>query len=314
MDTPAPAPAPVPAPVVRKSAAAFFGVLVLLHVIGALAQGASPAVGLMWDEVFALASPALVAAAGSNLRPAAYLRLSRARTPTVVLGLLAGAAAYLFASPLMAAASSLLPDSWVKGFDLSHLLVGPGWNKWAFAAAAVLVAPVCEEMAFRGYLLTTIGLRRGPVAAVLLTTALFALFHVDPVRLAALVPLGALFGWLAWRAGSIWPAIAAHAANNGMATVLFFAYGQEQPTAVPSVGDLAWSMAIGLGLLAPLLAAFRAATPDPPPFDEALAPRDPALGPTRFGLSLVPPGYGVLWIAGTASLAVLLLVAALRAP
>jgi membrane protease YdiL (CAAX protease family) len=314
VDTPAPAPAPVPAPALRKSAAAFFGVLVLLRLVGVLAQGASPVAGLVWDEVFALATPALVAAAGSNLLPSAYLRMSRARPHTIALGFLAGAAGYVFASALMAAVSTLLPGEWVESFDLSRLLAGPGWRKWAFAAAAALVAPVCEEMAFRGYLLTTIGLRRGPVAAIVVTSVLFAFFHLDPVRLAALLPLGALFGWLAWRAGSIWPAVAAHAANNATATLLFvLAGGGEEVTARPTAADLAFWMIVGLALLAPIVSAYRTATPEPPPFEEALAPRDPARGPAPFQLALVPPRYGALWLVGSASLAALLLAAALRA-
>jgi membrane protease YdiL (CAAX protease family) len=310
---PDPAPAPAPAPAGAKSAAGFFGILIVLGFLGALAQAASPVIGLAWSEIFAFLVPAALAAVGSNLRPSAYLRLGRARPAALAVGLVAGGAGYLVASAIMAAAAMLLPAPWVEGFDLSHLLEGDGGRKYAFAAVAALLAPVCEEAAFRGYLQTTFGLRRGPVPAIAASAVLFAVIHVDPVRLPALLALGALFGWLAWRAGSIWPAVAAHAANNATASFLFLARGNEVPDPAPTAAAIGVVFAVGLAALVPLLAAYRALTPAPPPFEDALVLRDPARPSIAFSPGQVPPGWAVLWVAGSASLAALLLVALLRA-
>jgi membrane protease YdiL (CAAX protease family) len=312
VDPESPAPASSPSPPGGKSGWAFFGVLALLAVAGIQAQVSSPVLGLAWTEIFALLAPALVAAAGSNLRPAAYLRLGPARPAAIAIGGLAGAAGFLVAGAVMAVAMRLLPESWVRAFDLSRLLAEPGWRSWAFATVASLLAPVCEEIVFRGYLQTTFALSRRPPTAVLLSAFLFATIHLDPVRLPALVALGALYGWLTWRAGSIWPAVAAHAANNTVASLLFLLRGEAAAPPPAPIAGAAVLLALGLGALLPLLAAYRAATPAPPPARAAVALRDPSHPSIRFSLALVPPRYASLWLAGVAALGALVLGSALR--
>jgi membrane protease YdiL (CAAX protease family) len=309
-----PPPAPSPGPAGGKSAAAFFGVLVGLGLPGLLAQAASPVLGLAWSEVFAFLAPALVVSAGSNLRPAAYLRLGRARPGAVVLGLFAGAAGYLAASALVALATLVLPEAWSKAGDLSRLLELPGGRGYAFAAEAALLAPACEEIAFRGYLQTTLALRRRPAVAIGVAALLFATIHLDPVRFPGLLALGALFGWLAWRAGSIWPAIAAHVANNATAAALFFLVsGREAGDGRPSAAGAAALLVVGLAGVGAVAVLYRAATPSPPPPAAALALRDPSRPSIAFSVGNVPPAYAALWVAGAASLALLVLLSAVRA-
>jgi hypothetical protein len=132
------------------------------------------------------------------------------------------------------------------------------------------------------------------------------------VRFPAVLVLGLLFGWLAWRAGSVWPAVAAHAANNSIASA--------RATAGPAEGDLAGPglalalamLAAGAAALAPLAAAYRAATLAPPPPGAALVLRNPADPSLRFRWERVPPGY---LAAGLVGVALLLALAGLgRAP
>ncbi|HSN90796.1 MAG TPA: CPBP family intramembrane glutamic endopeptidase [Anaeromyxobacteraceae bacterium] len=305
-------PAPPPAPPERKSGWAFFGVLVLLAFAGFVAQASSRLLGFVWTETFALLAPAVVAAAGSNLRPAAYLRLGPARPAAIAIGLAGGAAGFLVAGAVMAVTMRLLPESWVRAFDVSRLLGPPGWRSWAFALIASLLAPVCEEIVFRGYLQTTFGLSRPARAAIALAALLFAAIHLDPVRFPALVLLGALYGWLAWRAGSVWPAVAAHAANNAVASLVFHVRGEAAAPPPAPVAGAGLLLALGLGALLPLLAAYRAVTPAPPPVETALRRRDPSQPSIRFSLAQVPPRHVALWLAGVATLVALVLGAALR--
>jgi membrane protease YdiL (CAAX protease family) len=314
LDPAPPAPAPPAAPTAAGSASAFLAAVVLLGFAGALAQAASPVLGLAWTEVFAFLAPALVLVAGSNLRPSAYLRLRAPRPAPLLLGALGGVAGYPAASGVMALAATLLPAAWVERFDVSRLLELPGGEKYAFAAVAATLAPLCEEAAFRGYLQTTVALRRRPAAAIAASAILFAAIHVDPVRFPALVALGALFGWLAWRAGSLWPAVAAHAANNATASGLFLALGADAGADRPDAPAAARALAVGLALLAPVLLAYRAATPSPPPASEALERRDPGRPVLAFDLGALPPRYAALGVAGLASLALLLAGAMIRRP
>ena len=88
---------------------------------------------------------------------------------------------------------------------------------------AVVVAPFCEEIFFRGFLFPGLlrGMRLWP--AVILSAALFTLAHGDLGSAAPLFVLGMLLPLLRWRTGSIWPGIALHIANNALASALIIA-------------------------------------------------------------------------------------------
>jgi membrane protease YdiL (CAAX protease family) len=297
-------PAPPPAPA-RKSALAFFGVLLALWVPGALAQAATLPLGLAWTEVFAFLLSALVATAGSNLRAAPYLRLGRVRPAALALGGLAGAAGYLFAGSLLALTQRMFSPRVVEAFDPGRLFEGSRPERLALAAVATLLAPVCEEIAFRGYVQTTLGLRRGPAAAIAGSAVLFALLHMNPVLFPALAVLGAVFGWLAWRAGSIWPAVLAHAVNNAITSSSVFG-DRTPPPDSPPLSAVAVTLAVGAVGLLVVVAAFRAATSEPAPLAGAIVLRDPGDPSIRFTLARVPPRLLAATVLGATLLAALL--------
>lgn len=295
----------------RKSVLAFFGILLVLWFPGALAQSITLPAGLAWTEVFVFLLSALVATSGSNLRPIPYLRLRPARPAALALGALTGAAGYLFAGSIVSLTQRMVPARLVEAFDPARLFEGPRADRLALAAVATLLAPVCEEIAFRGYVQTTLGLRRGPAGAVLGAAVLFALLHMNPVLFPALVVLGAAFGWLTWRAGSIWPAVLAHAVNNGITSSLVLG-GVGTPAGPPPLPAIAQAMGLGGGALLVAAAAYRAATPSPPPQGDAAVLRDPGDASIRFSPARVPRSLAAAAFVGGAALAGLLLAGALR--
>jgi membrane protease YdiL (CAAX protease family) len=82
-----------------------------------------------------------------------------------------------------------------------------------------LLAPLAEEAVFRGLLYGWLDGRFGPTVAWGLSSLLFAAAHVEPAHAVLVLPLGLWFGFLRWRSGSLWPSLAAHVVNNGMAVV-----------------------------------------------------------------------------------------------
>ncbi len=256
--------------------------LLLLFGVGLFAQAAFLPAGLVWSEVFALLLPAILATTGSNLRLGPYLKLRRPPGIAVALGALVGGAGYLVAVVVMMLAQRLVPHSWLELFDSTRVFEGPPWERVLVAAVAVVVAPPCEEIVFRGYLQTTLGLRRRPAVAIGGAAALFAAIHFDPVRFPSLLLLGAIFGWLAWRAGSLWPSVAAHATNNAITSTLFLAFADPGADAAPpSLAVILGTGAVGAAALGLLLRAYRAVTPEPPPPSAALAlsdAADPSIG------------------------------------
>ncbi len=96
-------------------------------------------------------------------------------------------------------------------------------SKLSLGATVMLVAltpAFCEEALFRGPVLRGLLTRVGPVAAFLLTGILFGLLHMSVWRLIPTTLLGVMLSFIAWRAGSILPAMVAHALNNGILVVL----------------------------------------------------------------------------------------------
>jgi len=291
-----------------KSALGFFLALMVLYVgLGGTAQAYWPAWGLVWTELFVFLLPPVIAATGSNLRPGSFLRLARRPTARqVVLGAATGVALFFAATGIMSLTTLLVPRPWVDTFDITHLFQGSPREQLAMALIASFLAPLAEEVAFRGYLLSALRTHLRPGAAIAASSVLFAAMHLDPVRFPAVLFLGAFLGWLAWRSGSLWPGVAAHAANNGLGSIAVM-NGSGDPGAEGSVAAGLALLAVGLAALAPLALAWVRATPEPAFGLDDLVRIDPAEPSIRFQPMRVPPA----WIA--AALAGLLLYGALAA-
>lgn len=126
------------------------------------------------------------------------------------------------------------------------------------AALTCVVAPIAEEMLFRGYMFSALRNWRGTLPAALVVGLLFGGVHATSAPAADLVPLGALgFGLcLVFRyTGSLYPGIAAHALNNSIAFASLESWNVGQG-AVLIVCALTGVLAVGLtcrrvGLIAP---------------------------------------------------------------
>jgi len=88
------------------------------------------------------------------------------------------------------------------------------------AGLTCVVAPMCEELLFRGFIFTALRNWRGTLPAAVITGLLFGGVHVGSAPALDLVPLAALgFGLcLLYRyTGSLYPCMIAHALNNCVA-------------------------------------------------------------------------------------------------
>jgi membrane protease YdiL (CAAX protease family) len=82
---------------------------------------------------------------------------------------------------------------------------------------AVVVAPLVEEMLFRGLLQTTIrSYLRRPWPSIAVTAALFAVVHQNPEHWPALFVLALGLGYAYEKSGSLWQPIFMHALFNGL--------------------------------------------------------------------------------------------------
>ena len=80
----------------------------------------------------------------------------------------------------------------------------------------IALAPgLCEETLFRGYVQRRLIERWPAGAAILVTSLIFAIFHIMPHAVVFAFPIGIWLGILAWKSGSVWPGVICHATING---------------------------------------------------------------------------------------------------
>lgn len=97
----------------------------------------------------------------------------------------------------------------------------------ALAALVVCVAPLIEELLFRGVLLSGL-MRRMPVwPAILVSALIFGGAHLPDFKFAwypipDLMLLGVALAWLRVKSRSLWPSVAMHATNNLLAAIGWF--------------------------------------------------------------------------------------------
>ena len=84
----------------------------------------------------------------------------------------------------------------------------------------VILAPVFEELLFRGLIFHRLQDKYSPTTAMIISAALFALIHFDLKVFPALFTLGFIAAYAVHRTGSIMPAIGMHLLNNMIAISL----------------------------------------------------------------------------------------------
>lgn len=143
--------------------------------------------------------------------------------------------------------------------------------------AMVIVAPLTEELLFRGVILRGLLGRFRPWVAVCLSAMLFSVMHFNPWQTIPPFFLGMIFGWFYLRTGSLWPCIAGHALNNFLFLIVTSApFGWWEPLETDDMLVVQfqpwWLNLAGAGLLAVGLWLFRKGAPVMPPDPEDLLP------------------------------------------
>ena len=104
-----------------------------------------------------------------------------------------------------------------------------GWQIPVLALAIVLLAPLTEELLFRGTLLRSLLRKVSPDVAVFITAVAFGLVHAlgDPsvgtlIALPAIILLGVVSGYQAAKTGNLSRSIMLHMGFNALSAVLLF--------------------------------------------------------------------------------------------
>lgn len=220
-----------------------------------------------WDIVWGLAATlwllllplGLLAARGTarrareSLREALWLRAPALRD----------AVGALLCAPLLVAVSKqlfewqqrVLPLPSSQG-DVTLFPGDPGEHTWAMLLLVAVSPAICEEVFFRGALLS--GLRRDLATwrIIALEMLFFGAVHMSIYRFLPTAVLGGVLAALTLRARSLWPAVLLHATYNGL--LVLEGDGYVQLSGVPG-GGVAIGLAAALGLA--LVASGRRARP-----------------------------------------------------
>lgn len=100
---------------------------------------------------------------------------------------------------------SVLP---LFGTDILGLIVA--------GIAIVLLAPLIEEILFRGFLLRTLSNKIGVIWGSIVSALVFALLHVPWQSIIPIFILGLILNSIVIRSKSLWPAIGFHILNNSI--------------------------------------------------------------------------------------------------
>ena len=183
----------------------------------------------------------------------------------------------------------LPPPEWIVRIlrDLSS----SSEHVWASVFLLVIVAPMTEELMFRGLILRGFLRRFKVVGALVLSSILFGAVHLNPWQFISAAGLGLMFAWWHARTQSLIPSLLGHALAN--ATVVGH---QSLPIKIrgfnagESFGGTElqpfWFDALGLLLLAAGLWLFRVATP---PIKARVEPSDAQLPPPDSPVCEAPP-------------------------
>jgi len=252
--------------------------------------------GLIAAQVLCLFLPSLVYAKWKTAGIKEALRL-RPVTPGVFLRVVFLAVTGMGLATLVDQATRPLalhffPD-WIPILEALMQIVTPRTPQDLLQNLFVIgiAAPICEEVLFRGAFQGTLE-KRGPVRAIAASALMFGLVHLNPFNFVGPILIGVGLGFVAWRTGSIYPAILWHALNNSLAVLLLYFGGTAFSTPLWVDASLA---VLFVGLLWEFIRHTRSATSQPSPL--ATAPDLMRGGTLRFA-SVVGAAGALLLLGG----------------
>ena len=114
-------------------------------------------------------------------------------------------------------------------FDIFSQLESPTW----FFVVGAVIAPIVEELFFRGFLFQGFRQKYGWLPALLLSSAIFGAAHLDPVSLIPTFLLGCVLAYIYHQSNSVWPGIVFHAVINTLSLIAVYVISQN-PGPIPT--------------------------------------------------------------------------------
>ena len=213
---------PVPAPAAALGLAALAALLFF--------YGARPLVvaygenGLALAQWLLLALPALLLVIGGrhDARQTFALNWPQARSFAGAIAIILGGIPISWLIAWLQGLVFTIPVEFLEA--MQQLIVAEDLRRMIWVLLVLAITPaICEELVFRGVLLSAFATRLSGTATVVLSSVVFGAFHLSSVTVVRLLPtiwLGLLLGIVVWRTRSIFPAMLMHLINNALVVTL----------------------------------------------------------------------------------------------
>lgn len=233
----------------------FFLVLIVFQVLIRLPLQAELSLHLLTAYLVGVLMPTLMMAIMLTTRPLLALALR----PVTLRDLLLALALAVLLMPPGALTTHVILES-IPGLkqSLQERLDNPipgstspaGLFVWVQLTVLIpLLMAVSEELLFRGFILTGLSRYFSPMPALLLSSFLFAVFHMNVFQSIPHFLLGLVLGLLAQRTGSVIPAIVMHLAFNALVGVGLGVLPQHFPEVFAGlIQEHGWPTLLGWGI------------------------------------------------------------------
>lgn len=112
----------------------------------------------------------------------------------------------------------LLPESWIASYEETASAAFAG-EFWQMAIAVVIMAPLVEELVFRGLIYTRLKQGMPVVVAMIITSLWFGVMHGHPLWAAYAAVLGLVMVWIFERTKSLFASMLFHFGYNSVAAI-----------------------------------------------------------------------------------------------
>lgn len=235
-------------PSVSESLLVLVVALILMVYVGGFLSLRKPVFGVIWPQVFIGLLPVLACLyIKADMKKVFLVRLPR---PGQLLGAvllwLGTGSGVLILSNLL---SMVFPDS-SQNLNDEYMMILDGIP---FAGGLFLIAflpAVCEELMYRGYILTAMKQKMTLAKAIFLVSFLFGFSHLSLIKLIPTMLLGVALAYAAEKTGSIFVSSLMHFLNNGFSVFVLY-YG----TGIAWLNDEKMGMPMVIGMIVLLLVA-----------------------------------------------------------
>jgi sodium transport system permease protein len=171
---------------------------------------------LLFNELVIMIGASLLMMRVYGLNPREVLSLKPVKPVIWLAVVLAAPAGYITALGVFRLVNMMIPAPQQLLERFSDNLIPKGMPSWELLLYMAVLPAICEELAFRGILLSGLRRKLRPAALIVGIGLVFGLFHVSLYRIAPTAALGMVLTAIALMTGSVFPGMLLHAGNNAI--------------------------------------------------------------------------------------------------